>query len=236
MASSSTSSTRTGSDAGTNRVAPPGSGPNRLFVVAIVAVAVLGLAVVAVLATNRGDGASTVLAEEATAPVTVEGTALEVLGGGIQISDPATDPTIGQVAPTLTGTDLNGDDLTIGPDGTAKVIYFLAHWCGNCQAEVPVLQELIDDGAVPSGVEVYAVSTGVDEGRGNFPPQEWLSEEGFTPPTLRDDDESSAARAFGVSGFPFAVYLDAEHRVILRTTGALPDEVTTTIWDELAAG
>ena len=85
----------------------------------------------------------------------------------------------------------------IEADGSPKAIYFIAHWCPHCQAEVPLVQGLIDDGRKPDALDIYAVSTAVDRGRGNYPPVDWLEEEGFTPIVVRDDDASSAFVEFG---------------------------------------
>ena len=46
----------------------------------------------------------------------------------------AEDPAVGMTIPTVTGTDFDGNDITItGDDGKAKVIVFVAHWCPHCQ-------------------------------------------------------------------------------------------------------
>ena len=213
---------------------PAEQGTSRLFLLAIAAVVVVGLGVVAVVAGGSGDADSAtdeVAGDGAeTAAVSITGDPLELMPEGVQVSDAATDPTVGTIAPTVTGTTFDGTEVTIGPDGSAKVIYFVAHWCPHCQAEVPLVQGLIDAGAVPDGLEVYAVSTSVDDGRGNYPPSGWFAEEGFTPTVIRDDDATSALSAFGATSFPFAVYLDAEHQVVARTAGSLDAETTELLW------
>jgi thiol-disulfide isomerase/thioredoxin len=191
----------------------------------------VGALAILILATNRTRDANL----EQTAAVEISGNPLAPFESGGSISDASTDPSAGQVAPTLVGTDFEDGTITIEPDGRPKVIYFLAHWCPNCQAEVPELQRLITAGELPDGVDVYAVSTSVDASRGNYPPQTWLEDEGFEPLTMRDDVTSSAFSAFGGSSFPYAVYLDADHKVIARSAGQLPVATTVDMWNQLAS-
>ena len=135
-----------------------------------------------------------------------------------------------------TGTAFDGSEVVIGNDGRAKAIYFVAHWCPHCQAEIPLIQELIDDGKLPGSLDVYAVSTAVDQGRGNYPPSEWLEDEGFTPTVIRDDDAVSALVAYGASSFPFAVYVNDENEVVARTAGSMSGAQLEQLWQATSAG
>ena len=213
----------------------PGSGSNRGFVLAIGALLVIGMAVVAFVATRDG-GTAAGEAGAQTAPVEVVGDELPTIPEETRITDADTDPAYGIVAPTLIGTGFDGSEVTMEPDGKAKAIYFLTHWCPHCQAELPVVQELIASGAVPDGMEVYAISTSVNSGRGNYPPQDWFQAEGFTGLVVRDDDESTAMRAFGGASFPYAVYLDADHQVVARSAGNIDGPITQRLWEQAAAG
>lgn len=213
--------------------APPASGQSRLFLLAVGALVVVGLGIVAVVAGSRGDDTSTDSAASdgaETAAVEVTGAALTQMPADVQIADATNDPAFGTAAPTLSGTGFDGSDVVIENDGSAKVIYFLAHWCPHCQAEVPMIQGLVDDGKLPEGLDVYAVSTSVDQGRGNYPPSDWLAGEGFTPTVLRDDESVSALAAFGATSFPFAVYLNANNEVVARTAGSLDASQTEMLW------
>ncbi|MFT7597715.1 MAG: hypothetical protein ACI8TP_000635 [Acidimicrobiales bacterium] len=49
-------------------------------------------------------------------------------------------------------------------------------------------------------------------------------------PVLRDTANSDALIAYGASGFPFAVYLDGENRVLTRTSGELGAEAIEVLW------
>ncbi len=207
-------------------VAKPDSG-NKGFLLAIIAIVVVGAAVVAFLAANRDSKVG-----EQTAAVEVAGDALPAFTeSGVSTSS---DEAIGVVAPTITGTTFSGDPVTIGPDGSPKVVYFVAHWCPHCQAEIPKVQQLIDSNQVPDGLEIYGVSTAVDATRGNYPPESWLDVENFTPPTMKDDEGSPALQAYGGSSFPYVVYLDGDNRVLARSSGEIADAQILQLWSMTA--
>ncbi|MEM7274392.1 MAG: TlpA disulfide reductase family protein [Actinomycetota bacterium] len=226
-----------------------GSGSSPLFILAVVAVIVLGLAALAIVATSGGDdteaaedtsiGADAGAAEDEaaeTAAVTVDGDAIAAMERGVQVIDTAGQGGVGMIAPTLTGTSFDGSDVSIGADGRPKVVYFLAHWCPHCQREVPAVMDLIEAGSQPEGLDIYAVSTAVDDEAPNYPPSDWLAGEGVTFPVLRDDAASSALAAYGPSGFPYAVYLDGDNRVIAQSAGELDAATTEQLWIATAAG
>ena len=55
----------------------------------------------------------------------------------------------GLAAPTFSAPNQNSEIVTIEKNGNAKALIFLAHWCGYCQKEVPVVQEYVDLIGVP---------------------------------------------------------------------------------------
>jgi len=203
-----------------------GDSSNLLFAAIIGVVLVLGAALVAVMATSRNEGG----AGAATGEVTITGDSLPPMEDTNPFTSKESDPAYGLVAPSLAGTDFDGNEITIEPTGRPAVIYFLAHWCGFCQAEVPVIQQLVDEGAVPEGVDIYAVSTSYQANSGGHP-KLWLEGEEFTVPTMRDDDVNSALHAFGSGNFPYAVYLDQDHKVIARSTGSIPKGDMEQLWN-----
>jgi thiol-disulfide isomerase/thioredoxin len=134
------------------------------------------------------------------------------------------DPAVGVVAPTVTGSDWEGNTFHIGADGRPKVLIFLAHWCSFCQAEVPEVVEWLARGGLPDDVDMYSLSVGIDPTRPNFPPRAWLEREGWTLPVIRDDELGSVAGAYGMSGTPFYVVLDGQNRVVVRVAGRVGPE------------
>jgi cytochrome c biogenesis protein CcmG, thiol:disulfide interchange protein DsbE len=198
------------------------------FVIAAIAAAVLVALVVALAAGGgNGDDAATDGGDAdpaTTGTVTVSGNPLP------QFGDTAGDPAVGMTLPTLEGNDQSGAPMTIGADGRPTMIMFVAHWCPHCQREVPVVQQWVDDGRLPDGVDLVSVSTAIDPSRPNYPPDAWLADEGWTAPVLVDAD-NSAAQAVGLSAYPFFVAIDGNGTVVLRTTG----ELTTDQLDAIAS-
>jgi len=90
--------------------------------------------------------------------------------------------------------------------------------------DVPIVQDIIDSGRVPDGLNLYGVNTGTDETRANYPPTKWLIAEGWTPPTLLDDEANTAASALGLTAYPYWIVLDGEGRVVTRRSGELTEE------------
>ena len=87
---------------------------------------------------------------------------------------------LGLAAPIFSAPNENSEIVSLEKNGNAKALLFLAHWCGYCQKEVPVVQGFIDSAGVPPGVDVIAIATSIDRGRENYPPQKWLADEGWS--------------------------------------------------------
>lgn len=153
----------------------------------------------------------------------VEGTALP------PYDSTAGDTATGTTAPTATGADWNGNPVTIEPDGTPKIVVFLAHWCPHCQAEAPVIQQWIDQGNLPSDVEMVSISTLANQLRGNWPPQDWLEDIGWTTPVIMDDQASTLATSYGLTSTPMFMVLDGDNVNLMRVSG----ELSTDALDEL---
>jgi cytochrome c biogenesis protein CcmG, thiol:disulfide interchange protein DsbE len=192
------------------------------------ALVVAGLAVLAVLALAVvGGGGGEEVAAVAPGEVSTDGAALPVL------DDPADDAAVGQPAPTLRGADYDGTPVTAPVDGRPTVLLFLAHWCPACQQEVRGVQGWVDDGDEPDDIAFVAVSTGVDPGRDNYPPDEWLAREGWTLPTIVDDEEYQAGRAYGLPAYPYWVFVDDAGTVVGRHIGGLSTDQLEQVLDFL---
>jgi cytochrome c biogenesis protein CcmG/thiol:disulfide interchange protein DsbE len=209
--------TRASRTRGMPRRTAPVAAPSRIPL--LLGGGVLVLVVLAALVAFALSGtASNGLAEPARAATGVSGTALPAF------SDPASDPSVGQPIPTLTGTDLAGEAISIGPGDGPMVVVALAHWCSVCQAEVPVLVDYLESTGMPDGVRLVALSTGIDAARPNYPPSAWLEREGWTASTMVDDASSSGLAALGMTAFPGFVFVDADGTVVQRYTGQMPAE------------
>ncbi len=177
-------------------------------------------------------------AVQETATVQISGEDLpELPDTGGFLAPAGEDPAVGLEVPTLTGESFDESEVVIGPgDGKPKLVVFVAHWCPHCQTEVPVIQDWIDSGEVPDGLEVYAVATGQDDTQPNYPPSGWLSNEGWTPKVLLDDDAQSAAASWGLTGYPYLVFVDADGKVWQRGSGEIPLADLQRLAGELVAG
>jgi thiol-disulfide isomerase/thioredoxin len=163
----------------------------------------------------------------AAGPIDPFEAAVEVTGDNLApLEDPSNDPAIGVAAPALSGTNYAGEpvELRPGSDGPTMVV-FLAHWCPHCNDEIPVLNEWRDSGAIPENLRIVGVSTAVSDERPNFPPGEWLVEKDWQWDVLADGSDARAMDAYGVTGFPFFVMLDADGNVVARGSGEQPIEV-----------
>ena len=160
--------------------------------------------------------------------VTVTGTRLPML------NDPTNDPAIGKTAPTLTGVAFKGTPVTIGPTGQAHVVIFVAHWCPHCQAEVPRIVALANAGQIP--VPIVTVATGTDPSAPNYPPSSWLAREGWPYPVMVDTKTETAATAYGLPGYPFLVFVNAQGQVVGRLSGEIAPSDLTKLFTALAAG
>ncbi len=144
----------------------------------------------------------------------------------------AADPAVGVTAPTVTGEDWNGNQYTIGADGRAKIIVMLAHWCPHCQRELPLIQNWVDNGGVPEGVDLYGITVLTNRLRdgSTYPPSTWLEGAGWSSPTLMDDEAQSIVAAYGLTSTPTYVVLGPDNENLGRIAG----EIGTAGLDALA--
>lgn len=138
------------------------------------------------------------------------------------------EPAAKMSAPVISGTGLNGEQISTGTSNP-KVILFLAHWCGHCQIEVPIVQKWIDENGNPDPIEMYAVITSISAGQPNYPPDKWLESENWTIPTFTDNEQDGVANLFGLKGFPFWALVDHHGKIITRLNGSFTAEQFETI-------
>jgi thiol-disulfide isomerase/thioredoxin len=163
-----------------------------------------------------------------TVPITLDPAAQQtravmVTGGSLaNFTGKGTDKALGATPPTLAGANFTGTPVTITPGtGGPMMVVFVAHWCPHCRAEVPRLVSWIAGGTPPANLQIFAVSTAVDQKSPNYPPSSWLAKEQWPKPVLADDDQGSAAQAWGLPGFPYFVLVGADGKVKLRLSGEI---------------
>jgi cytochrome c biogenesis protein CcmG/thiol:disulfide interchange protein DsbE len=210
-----------------------GSSNALLWVVLAVVVVIAGIVALAVTRESSPEGGAASPSGGTVVPsgdlhhgtVVVDGTPLPVT------TESGTDPAVGDQLPSIEGQQFDGSPIVIegGADGKPMIVMTLAHWCPHCRAEVPRVQEWLDENGMPSDVDLVSVATATDESRPNFSPGAWLRREGWSVPTLVDDEQAMALDALGVDGFPGFVVVDAQGRVVARTSG----EKSVAQWEAL---
>jgi thiol-disulfide isomerase/thioredoxin len=203
------------------------SGNGKFIVGAIIAIVIGGAAIFAISTSGSESSTSSGNISEFS-EVTVTGESLPAFDS----TSSATDAAIGMPAPIVSGKGFTGTEITTDGTGTPTMLVFLAHWCQFCQREVPMLVQWEKDGKTPTGIDVIAVATGTDPANPNFPPSEWLAREEFPAlwPVIADSADKKAADAFGLSGYPYFVLIDAQGNVFKRLSGEIPmDELTAII-------
>jgi thiol-disulfide isomerase/thioredoxin len=209
--------------------------PNRwvvwaaLGVIALVAV----IAVIVVASSGGGNdkaGSGPAAKFETSPELTVDGTGLPAFEAGTR------DTAVGMTAPTLESVNFAGKPARAGgATGSPYALVFLAHWCPHCQAEVPVLVDLARGGQI-AGVDVVGIPTGTTDQAPNYPPSEWLSREDWPFPVLLDTANRKAAAAYGLTGYPYFVFVDAQGEVAGRTSGEIEPDQLEAIFQALAKG
>lgn len=184
----------------------------RVFVWAGVGALVVIAAVIAIVAGSSGGSSSRAGISEVR-PVQASGTLPPVDASGA-------DPAIGMALPTVRGQSFDGKPVAVAPDGRPKVVVVGAHWCPHCQRELPLLANYLHANP-PGDVDVVTVTTDTNKSRPNYPPSEWLDGIRWTAPVLADDSQGTAARALGVTSFPYFIAVNARGQVVARTSGEI---------------
>lgn len=140
----------------------------------------------------------------------------------------------GVPAPTVAADALLSEGQADMPKpGEGTMIVFLAHWCPYCNAEVPVINQWLEEYGLPEGTELRAVATGIDPAQPNYPPDQWLRDFRWSVPTLTDID-GSIGEAYGIDGYPRWVFVDADGMVV-GSSGPLKAQDMAEIAESLAA-
>lgn len=187
----------------------------KLGIAALVGALVVAAAIVAVVLAGGGSDD-----EVDDVEIALNGVDLPAFGGG-------SDPAVGLKAPIFVTENLEGERIVTGggggPNDTAKVIVFVAHWCPTCQREVPRVAEWLRSNDLPAGVEVVTVSTFPNAARDNYPPAAWFESVAWPGQVLTDSTEGEIAQAYGMGGVPSWVVIDNTNFVLARQSGAISD-------------
>lgn len=120
------------------------------------------------------------------------------------------------------GSDVSTADLR----GRVMVLNFWASWCGPCELEAPVLEEVATRYRASGDVVVL----GVDVQDLREKAQGFVARNRLTYPSLRDGTDE-AMHAYQVPALPETFVIDGDGRVALKVSGQLEDpaQVTTAI-------
>jgi methylamine dehydrogenase accessory protein MauD len=120
---------------------------------------------------------------------------------------------VGEPAPEVRLADLKGNEVSLQEDfrGEETLVLFWNPGCGFCQQMLPDLKEW-EATSMEDAPKLLVVSAGTEEAN---------EEMGFTSPVLLDQ-QFSVGRAFGASGTPSAVLVDAEGKVASVVTVGAP--------------
>ncbi|MEQ8716795.1 MAG: TlpA disulfide reductase family protein [Acidimicrobiales bacterium] len=208
---------------GTTPAQAPGS-RGRIIWIGIAAVILIAAVVAIAVAASGGDDDGGATADG------IETGGVEAIGDPLPtFVDPVDDPAIGSEAPLVSAATFDGDRVAIDGESGARIFGFFAHWCPVCQRELPRIVDYLDTTGLPDEVDLWAVSTGVDPSRGNYPPSAWFAAEGYDLPVLMDSSTGQLATALGLRNYPYFVVVNADNEIAFRISG----ELTTEQFDQL---
>ncbi len=140
----------------------------------------------------------------------------EILLSGCKEDNRHTAVSIGNYAPKFALTDLNKKTVHLDDYKGKKVILnFWATWCPPCVNEMPLLQEVYNNGR-GEGIEVIGINYNEDYDR----VKKFISEKGVTFTILIDSD-LKVSMDYGVIGLPITFFIDREGRIKEKFKGEL---------------
>ena len=124
-----------------------------------------------------------------------------------------------EVLPDFTLIDIEGTPRSIRSwTGKSMIVNFWATWCAPCRREIPLLKALQQTHS-PQGFQVVGVAVDVREDVLKYAQEIDID----YPVIMGEQDGLEAVGKFGLGsiGFPFTVFTDNQHRIVLTHLGEL---------------
>lgn len=128
-------------------------------------------------------------------------------------------------APGLAGGTVAWDDYR----GSPAVLSVWAAWCPHCQAEMPVLDRVMQD---HPDVGLVTVVTAIGAQPGPTPEQ-YMQEQGLNFPVAVDDGDGTLATGLGITGFPTVYFVNSDGTVALQLGGEVDEQTLRTVVEQL---
>jgi thiol-disulfide isomerase/thioredoxin len=192
-------------------------------VAALAGLAVIGILVVSFVLDEPAPRESTRATTTSAAPADPG----EVRAAGVPRSEPLA---VGTRIPAFSAPTLSGGGRVdwAAYEGGPAVVTIWAPWCPHCQAELPILADVMAD---HPDVDLLTVTTAVDP-RVPPTPEAYLAEHELDLVTAVDDRAGTLARAFGIRSFPTIYFVDGEGAVRRVVEG----EIDRAALDEIVSG
>jgi peroxiredoxin len=127
-------------------------------------------------------------------------------------------PKVGQAAPDLTVTSLDGATIKLSElRGKVVLLNFWATYCDPCRAEMPAMEKVYKE-VVDKGGTVVAV----DQKESGATVSKFVTEFGLTFPVALDE-KGAAAAVYGVQYMPTSFFLDKEGIVRYMKVGQMEE-------------
>lgn len=137
----------------------------------------------------------------------------------------------GEQVPSFTAPELTGGTVAWGDYlGDPAVLSVWAAWCPHCQAELPILDRVMED--YPDvGLVTVVTAIGAQPGP---TPEEFMLENGLEFPVAVDDANGTLAAGLGITGFPTLYFVNPDGSVALELSGEVDEPTLRTVLDQLS--
>ena len=144
------------------------------------------------------------------------------LGENIDLGDAIPSQPISEdAAPGFTVVDADGNEVSLKDfRGKGVVVNFWASWCGPCKSEMPHFQAAYEEYGEDVHFLMVNLSTAFGDTRADA--EKILEENGYTFPVYYDD-MAECAYAYGISGVPVTVFIDADGMIASSKTGMISE-------------